>query len=209
MDNNLIRLFNDKEMIKRIQVKMPILIQQADIENSRGGSIGMEVGFDRERIIIALLMYYFGEQYVDTNIPTNEAEIDVKLFDNPISIKTISNNSFSGVKLNWTVDQAKANEFSSNYKPNYDMLFLKISWEREGGFYYLPVKAQMDIYSSLDRFYLKLPKPGTNPRGGEISSMALKLVCNHRDSILIPINWQKQNITFNQFTRWIDLWAQD
>jgi len=50
----------------------------------------MEVGSLRERIIVALLIYKFGEENVKTDIPITEPEVDVKLFNQPISIKTIT-----------------------------------------------------------------------------------------------------------------------
>ena len=46
----------------------------------------MEVGSVRERIIIALMIYKFGKENVETDIPITKSEIDVKLFAEPISI---------------------------------------------------------------------------------------------------------------------------
>ncbi|GAB6274668.1 MAG: hypothetical protein STSR0004_15320 [Peptococcaceae bacterium] len=59
----------------------------------------MEVSSVRERIIVALLIYKFGEANVETEIPITEPEVDAKLFEVPISIKTITGKSFGGVKL--------------------------------------------------------------------------------------------------------------
>ena len=59
----------------------------------------MEVGSLHERIIIALLIYKFGEANVETEIPITEPEVDVKLFGEPVSIKTITRKRLSGVKL--------------------------------------------------------------------------------------------------------------
>ncbi|CAD7771606.1 Restriction endonuclease ThaI [Candidatus Methanoperedenaceae archaeon GB50] len=49
----------------------------------------MEVGSLRERIIISLLIYKFGEANVETEIPITEPEVDVKLFGEPVSIKQL------------------------------------------------------------------------------------------------------------------------
>lgn len=210
VDSNLLRMFNDNAINIKIQTKLPYLFQRADIENVRGGSVGMEVGFTRERIITSLLIHYFGIDNVDSDIPTNEKEIDVVLFDNPISIKTITSYGYSGVKLSWTVDKEKANEFARNYLPNYDILFVQINWNSYGGLFYLPKEVQKEVFDSIgcDR-YIRLPKEGTNPRGGEITAEALKLICSHDKSRSIRINWIKQDINYNQFTRWVDLWEQD
>ena len=58
---------------------------------SRKGKVGMEVGTPRERIISSLLMYKFGEKNVDVEIAITESEVDVKLFGEPISVKTFTN----------------------------------------------------------------------------------------------------------------------
>jgi len=57
--------------------------------------------------------------------------------------------------------------------------------------------------------YIKLPKAGTNPRGVEIAGNALKLACENTLSDIIPVMWFKQDVRFNQFTRWVELWEQD
>jgi hypothetical protein len=170
----------------------------------------MGVGSLRERIIIALLIYKFGEANVETELPITEPEIDVKLFGRPLSIKTITANSFSGVKLIWTVDAEKAREFSETYHPKCDVLLVQINWGGEGGFHYLPVSAQTRLFQEMgkDR-YIKLPKAGTNPRGVEISRIALTRLIDDRESRCIRINWQKKEIRFNPYKRWIEMWSEE
>jgi len=135
-------MFEDAKLVNRIKNKLPYLFQLAELESSRAGKIGMEVGSIRERIIIALLIYKFGEANVETNIPTTEPEVDVKLFGEPISIKTITGKGFSGVKLIWTVDAQKAREFRETYYPHCNIILIQISWGSIGGFYYIPLEAQ-------------------------------------------------------------------
>jgi len=77
-------------MWTKIQAKLPELFYLAELESSRAGKVGMEVGSARERILIAPLIYKFGQENVETNLPITEPEEDVKVFGNPISIKTIS-----------------------------------------------------------------------------------------------------------------------
>ena len=50
----------------------------------------MEVGVLRERIITALLIYKLGEEQVNAEVPTTKTEVDVKVGDEDISVKTIS-----------------------------------------------------------------------------------------------------------------------
>lgn len=207
---SIVELFTDETIIAKIKDKLPKLFQIADLESQRAGKIGMEVGSIRERIIVSLLIYKFGEENVDTAIPITEPEVDVRLFGKPISIKTKSGSSFSGIKLIWTVDAQNAKEFLDNYVPSCDMIFVQINWQKKGCLYYFPIEVQLEVFGSIGRDnYIKLPSLGTNPRGVEISSKAIKDLVLHNNSYKIEIDWQKENLKFNSFKRWIDLWDQD
>lgn len=210
MASKLAEIFKDTKLVNRIRSKLPYLFQLAELESSRAGKVGMEVGSLRERIIIALLIYKFGEKNVETKIPITEPEVDVKLFGKPISIKTITGKGFSGVKLIWTVDAQKAREFRENYYPTCDMVLVQINWGDEGGFYYIPVEAQREVFDIFGREgYIKLPKPGTNPRGVEITKEALTALVNHNLTKIIRINWLKTKIDYNPYKRWVDYWRED
>jgi len=104
MSRPLLEIFEDKKVVEKIKKRLPYLFQLAESESSRAGKIGMEVGSVRERIVVALLIYKFGEANVETEIPITQREVDAKLFREPLSIKTITSKSFGGVKLIWTVD---------------------------------------------------------------------------------------------------------
>jgi len=90
VSNNIKIMFEDDGLTEKIKSRLPHLFQLAELESSRAGKIGMEVGSLRERIIIALLIYKFGEANVETQIPITEPGVDVKVFGQPISIKTIT-----------------------------------------------------------------------------------------------------------------------
>jgi hypothetical protein len=143
----------------------------------------MEVGSIRERIIVALLIYKFGETNVETEIPITEHEVDAKLFGEPVSIKTITGKGFGGVKLIWTVDAQKTKAFHKNYYPHCDILLVQINWSDVGYFYYIPLDVQKMLFDEIGReSYIKLPKPGTNPRGVEITKEALSSLVKNRES---------------------------
>jgi len=61
MSGKLIEIFTDKNLVEKIKKRLPYLFQLAELESSRAGKTGMEVGSVRERIIVALLIYKFGE----------------------------------------------------------------------------------------------------------------------------------------------------
>jgi len=127
MQSPLVQLFEDKETIRKIKNRLPYLFQLAESESSRAGKIGMQVGSIRENIIVALLIYKFGEENVETEIPITEPEVDAKLFGEQVSIKTITG-SFGGVKVIWTVDATKTKEFRENYHFVADRMFAQLNW---------------------------------------------------------------------------------
>jgi hypothetical protein len=210
MSRYLIEIFEDEELVGKIKRRLPYLFQLAELESSRAGKTGMEVGSIREKIIVALLIYRFGEANVETEIPITEPEVDVKLFGYPISIKTITGRGLAGVKLIWTVDAQKAREFYENYYPKCDMLLVQVNWNGTGGFYYIPLNAQKRVFDKLGRKnYIRLPRPGTNPRGVEFTKEALSSLVGDSESRSILINWQRTQIEFNPYKRWVDLWRED
>lgn len=210
MSSKLIEIFNDRKLIDKIKNRLPYVFQLAEMESSRAGKIGMEVGSLREKIITALLIYRFGKQNVETEIPITEPEVDAKLFGVPISIKTITGKRFGGVKLVWTVDAQKAAEFRKNYYPSYDLLLVQINWGSVGGFYYIPLESQRKLFDQVGRQnYIRLPKPGTNPRGAEITKEALSSLVKDKGTKAIEMLWEKTEIEFNPYKRWVDYWEED
>lgn len=210
MSAKIADLFTDDEIVTKIQAKLPNFFQIANLESQRAGKIGMEVGSVRERIIVSLLIYKFSEENVETEIPITEPEVDVLLFDKPISIKTKSGAGYSGVKLIWTVDAENAREFLNDYVPSCDMIFVQINWDNKGGLYHFPIDVQLEVFKLLGKEkYIKLPRPGTNPRGVEISSKALQTLVEHENSNRIMIDWKKEELKYSAFKSWVELWAQE
>ena len=210
MLSSLVKIFEDRKLVGKIRKRLPYLFQLAELESSRAGKIGMAVGSLRERIIVALLIYKFGGDSVETEIPITEPEVDVRLFGEPVSIKTLTGKGFSGVKLIWTVDAQKAKEFQETYSPHCDILLVQINWNNKGGFYYIPLETQKRLFDKIGKEkYIRLPKPGTNPRGVEITKEALEVLVKDRESKVIEIYWQKAKIDYNPYKRWVDYWEED
>lgn len=206
----MIDLFHDELLVSKIQIKLPELFNLAELESSRAGKVGMEVGSAREKILIALLIYKFGKENVEANIPITEPEVDVKVMGNPISIKTMTGKKLGSVKLIWTVDAEQALIFSQGYLPCYDMLLAQVSWGGSGGLFYFPCDIQREALQRIGRErYIKLPKVGTNPRGVEISAEALNIIATHPHSLKIPIKWDREAIEYNPYDRWLELWKRD
>lgn len=67
-----LRLLDDKNAQKWIRKGLPEAFRIVEIENSRAGKVGMEVGNHREKVIIGLLIAFYGKDKVQTSIPTTE-----------------------------------------------------------------------------------------------------------------------------------------
>jgi hypothetical protein len=206
---NIQDLFKDKIILSKIQTKLPQLFRIAEIETSRAGKIGMEVGSVREKIISALLIYKFGKENVNTEIPITEPETDVIVGNKDISIKTITANG--GVKAVWTVDAQSSQNFINNYKPKCNLLLIQIWWGLEkDSFFLIPLEVQEDIFKKLGKNnYLNLPKAGTNPRGVEFNRLAIEEMLNHPKTLKIKIKWDKGNLKHDVYERWVEYWGEN
>lgn len=152
----------------------------------------MEVGSLRERILVALLIYRFGREDVETEVPITEHEVDVKVCGKGISIKTLTTTSrrLGSVKAIWTVDAERSIDFVRDFSPRCDYLVAHVVWNDEGGLYYLPLQAQAAVFEALGRErYLRRPREGTNPRGVEITAEAMQRLVAHPGARRIPIKW--------------------
>ncbi|MBI2598579.1 MAG: ThaI family type II restriction endonuclease [Candidatus Diapherotrites archaeon] len=193
-------------LVAKIKERLPKLFRIAEIENSRAGKIGMEVGFTREKIIAALLIHKFGAKKVDTNIPATEKEIDVILDGKGLSIKTITEKG--GIKAVWTVDAQSSKDFLKEYKPKCDIILVQTWWGKDkDSFFYMPLSVQMEVIKKVGtKGYLNLPKEGTNPRGIEFSKLAMEMMLNHKDTLKIRINWIKEEQPYDVYKRWVKYW---
>jgi Restriction endonuclease ThaI len=211
MQRKINQVFNDSKIIKEIQEKLPHLFQLAEIDNHRDGKLGMEVGSARERILIAMLIWVFEEENVKTDTPITAKEIDVILFDEPISIKTFTGKKVKGVKLIWSVDAEKALHFKNNYYPECDILLAQINWNDLGALYLLPKEAQQEVINKIGRDdYFKLPALGTNSRGVEITTKAIRLLVENPKSLKIEINWKRDDsVNYRAYDRWVEMWKED
>ncbi len=201
-------LFTDKSTISEIQGKLPKLFRIAEIESSRAGKIGMEVGSLREKVIGGLLIYKFGEDKINTDVPITEPETDVVIDGKNLSVKTITGNG--GVKTAWTVDAESSARFIESYAPKCDILFVQIWWgEDKDSFFFIPIEVQNETFRKLGKGkYLKMPKAGTNPRGVEFSKDAINMMLSSPRTLRIKINWVKQDIKYDVYKRWVDFWKE-
>ncbi len=90
------------------------------------------------------------------------------------------------------------------------MLLVHVNWNSVGGFQFIPLEVQKKVFDKIGREnYIKLPKPGTNPRGVEITKETLLCLLEDDDTRSIKIIWQRTNIEFNFYKKWVDLWREN
>jgi len=208
-NNPMKDLFSDNRLVLRIKNKLPKLFHIAELESSRAGKIGMEVGSAREKVIVALLIYKYGKEKVNTNIPITEAETDVIVNKIPYSIKTITGNG--GVKAVWTVDASSAANFIENYMPKCHIILIQINWGyTRGGFSLIPLQVQKKVLDKLGKEkYLKLPKAGTNPRGVEFTREAIETMLADKETLKIDVDWKKEVLEYDTYKKWVEYWKED
>ncbi len=208
------KLFDDGLIVRRVKNKLPHLFQLAELESSRNGKLGMEIGSVRERIIIALLMYKFGIDIVDPDIPITASEVDVYVHGEPLSVKTTTaskSGRWGSVKLIWTVDHQKAVVFRDSYTPCCDMLIAKIRWDDMGKLLLFSKASQIEVLKDIGRDrYMKLPKENTNSRGVEITTEALSMLESREDTRCIDIPFVRGKIDYREvYTKWLDAWRDE
>ena len=194
---------------ERIIKVLPTLFNMVELENKRGKQLGMEVGNARERVLIALFMYVYGDDKIEFPATTSP-ELDVLVDGHPVSIKTKSSKGLSGVKLVWTVDWEKIEAFRASYNPGSDLLYVNILWGMTGLFSLIPQHVQAKTLQEIgiDR-YAKVPPRGTNPRGVELSREALGIFLEHPDTQSLRIAWNRDPsllVERTLYRRWIELW---
>jgi hypothetical protein len=106
------------------------LYQSSQKECLRSSGLTPEVGSSRERDLIAS---FASNSLLDVNYDiSNEKEEDVVINKNNISIKHSSKttNSQSGIKIIWTVDHEKRNEFLKHFTFTCDLLIVYVRFDK-------------------------------------------------------------------------------
>jgi hypothetical protein len=198
---NISELF-DEPWAGIIRENLPRIFQEINLDNTREDRIGMQVGHQREKAIIGLLAKLFG--YNSVNVVGRSR---VNANNLPLTVITTSSKYLSGIKINWTVDAEKSEQYITDYEPDCNILLVHIQWDGLGGLYYIPVEAQQDVILGLGTLLcLKPPKAGTNARGIEIKSQVLKKLMVHKLSLRLEIEWNKIDIDYDLVQEGLDYW---
>jgi len=199
-------IFTSVEFQNLIKSKLPKLFEIAEVESTRGGKIGMEVGILRERVLTSFFISKVGEDNVDSDSSATENSKDVQVNGDDISIKTFTGSGYSGVKIFWTSDTESAKRVMDTYTPKFDLIVANINWgSNKGGLYYVDKQTQRQVMDSVGRNKFLKISSGSNNRGITYGTDVLKKLLNHENTLKIEIDWVKTNEKFNIFERWVKL----
>ena len=121
-ENVIFNHFQNEKYVKGLIT----LYQSSQMECSRSSGLTPEVGSSRERDLISSFVSNL-ELNVNYNI-ANDKEEDVIINELKMSIKHSSNKSTSqsGIKIIWTVDSEKRNEFLKNFTFNCNIIIVYV-----------------------------------------------------------------------------------
>jgi len=206
MNQCLTELFADKARIGHFLQKLPVAFEMAANEMPKSNPA---IGILREHIIIGYLIGEFSKDRIMLPEMGNERAYDVVVCGEKLSIKTMTGSGLDSLKVVWTADQEKiAEEIKGGYYPSSDMLLVIIQWNKTAeSVFYIPHHVQSEIFHQLgSQDYLKAAM-GTNHRGINISSLALKKLLDHTDTLKHKVNWVKQGLDYTPYKRWEDFWS--
>jgi hypothetical protein len=202
---NKMEWFYNENFVSMVKNSLPKLFKTAEIETTRGGKIGMEVGVLRERILVSMLIKSFGFENVDTDSSSNENSKDTKVFEDNLSIKTFTNSGYGGLKVFWASDNQSVSRALESYRPQHHLMISQICWgTNNGGLFLVPLSVQNEYFDKVSvNGYLKV-NSGNN-RGISIQTEVLKSMLSHKDTKKIKVQWTTPEIKLNIYERWIKM----
>ena len=200
MNNLIVQMFQSPDNLERIQKKLPRAFEMV-----RQQASGPEVGVLREAVLIGMFMAFLGDEQVTPNESAVEADIDCYVGSVPLSIKTITGTGMGGIRIKWTSETEKAEEFISAFAPQCDLLVVRIVWSRTGRISYIPVEVQREVFSKLKAKYLTYAG-GTNTRGVNLSREALSSMEKDERTVIMPLDWHESLQPQPRYERWVSFW---
>jgi len=202
--NDLIKqLLTNPAYNKIIQEKLPPAFHTVEDELKGNPAVGLL----REQVIIGMLIAFLGKDKVSIATSGVNPDSDCSIEHEPLSIKTVSNNG--GIRLSWTSNATKAEQFINYYKPTCNLLVIRVTWGERGSIRYIPLDAQKSIFQQMgvDR-YLDY-RGGTNTRGVNLSALAENRINFHPDSVSLHLFWSKSSEYINPVDKWVEYWQGD
>ena len=101
MNRCIVNLFNDEHKIEDFLERLPIAFE---IVSNEIPPRNPAIGILREHVIIGYFISALGKDKVSVPTQGNERGFDVVVYDEKLSIKTVTGNGHGSVKVLWTVD---------------------------------------------------------------------------------------------------------
>lgn len=200
MSNPIKYLLTNRESIKVIQQKLPPAFQTVEDELKGNPAVGLL----REQVILGMLIALLKDDKVELVESGVNPDIDCYINSEPLSIKTIS---YAGsIRLKWTSNAVKAQEFISNYKPKCNMLVVRIVWGESGEVRFIPLTLQQNVFRQLGVGQYLTYSGTTNTRGVNLSLQAEWMLSSQPESISLPILWKHSDAIVNPVDKWVDYW---
>lgn len=201
--SKLIRqLLTDSKYIEVIQQKLPPAFQTVEDELKGNPAVGLL----REQVILGMLIAFLGRDKVEVVLSGVNPDIDCYIESEPLSIKTVS---FSGgIRLKWTSNALKAEEFIDNYEPIGHLLVIRVAWGKTGTIRFIPLDAQQSIFRQIGVAGYLDYRSSTNTRGVNLSQRAELALNQHPQSLELPIVWERSKAIINPIDKWVDYWQE-
>lgn len=192
-----------------LKEELPVLFHTTEIDFRRGDRVRVGLGSARKREIIDLIEKLYGDRTIEYPNSTYPS-YDVKLCGEPIQVRTKSSAGYSGVQLSWVSGNENISRFIENFEPKYDILYVNIIPNQNGGYFAITQKAQQETFELLgpDKFFT-VPKKSKNPRGVTLSAEAMKHMQKHKDTLKMTVFGERDSSideNYNPYERWVGMW---
>lgn len=206
-------LFNDIKFKDYLEKVIPPLFEEARNINTNDDKTNMAVGRDREDIIKIAFQRWTSKYYnfnCEISIP-EELNYDSIFFNKKVQIKTktTKKNETGTFKLNWASGLDNAELFQSNFKIDTDILYVRISKNKDLKFEklifcYINEEIQNEILrlKGIEGYFNIKEK---DSKGIKINTRALKKMLNHEKTLKFTIPYDLNNHSFDYKNR-IEFW---
>lgn len=202
MSNLIKQLLTDQKYSKVIQQKLPPAFQTVEDELKGNPAVGLL----REQVILGMLIAFLGKEKVEVVPSGVNPDIDCYIDSEPISIKTVS--SSGGIRLKWTSNASKAQEFIGGFEPNGHLFIVRIIWGDTGTIRFISLDTQKSIFHQLGAAGYLDYRGSTNTRGVNLSQGAELALNQHPQSISLPIRWNRSEEIINPVDKWVSYWQE-
>ena len=205
MIDRLRKLLQQPDQQELLNKGLPAAFDKANAKHRRKGKVGQEVGITREIILQAYLESRLGKESV-TSAGGPTSRNDLTIDGCPIEIKTVT--GAGRVKVSWTVDTVKSDEFISEYKPTSDLLLVRIWWgQKRDSIFHIPQEVAEEVALNSGKELAKI-KHDTNNRGVEYSKDSMDAMESHSQTLKIPIAWGEESKNSTALQDWLNYWNQ-